>query len=63
VALGLFGGLYLAVALAANAGFVASALRLLRERSEAAARRTFRVSLLYLFTLLLAMNAEVLARF
>jgi protoheme IX farnesyltransferase len=62
VALGLFGHLYLAVALAGNAWFVASTLRLLRERSDAAARRTFRVSLAYLFSLLLAMNAEVLTR-
>jgi protoheme IX farnesyltransferase len=61
LALGL-GGLYLAVALVANAGFVGSALLLLRERSDAAARRVFRVSLLYLFALFVAMNAELLLR-
>ena len=62
VVLGLSGGLYLVVALLANAWFIGSTLRLLRERSDAAARRTFRVSLAYLFSLLLAMNAEVLTR-
>ncbi len=63
VLLGLGGGLYLAVAVLANAWFLGSIVRLLRERSDAAARRTFRVSLAYLFSLLLAMNAEVLTRF
>jgi len=62
VILGLFGGFYLAVAVAANAWFVASTLHLLREQTDVAARRTFRVSLAYLFSLLLAMNAEVLTR-
>jgi protoheme IX farnesyltransferase len=62
VALGLLGPVYLAVALGMNAWFVASTVRLLRERSDAAARRTFRVSLVYLFSLFLAMNLEILAR-
>jgi heme O synthase-like polyprenyltransferase len=35
---------------------------LLRERSDDAARRTFRVSLVYLFSLFLAMDLEILAR-
>ncbi len=62
VALGLLGELYLAVALGLNAWFVVTALRLLRQRSDAAARRMFRVSLAYLFSLFLAMNVEVIAR-
>jgi protoheme IX farnesyltransferase len=62
VALGLLGGIYLAVALGMNAWFVAVVLRLLRERSDEAARRVFRVSLAYLFSLFIAMNVELLAR-
>jgi protoheme IX farnesyltransferase len=62
VALGLLGPPYLAVALGMNAWFIASAVRLLRARTPETARRTFRVSLAYLFSLLLAMNAELLAR-
>jgi protoheme IX farnesyltransferase len=61
VALGLLGELYLAVALGMNAWFVVTALRLLRLRTDAAARRMFRVSLAYLFSLFLAMNVELLA--
>ncbi len=62
VALGLLGVVYLVVALGVNAWFIGSAVRLLRERSDAAARRMFRVSLAYLFSLLLAMNVELVAR-
>jgi protoheme IX farnesyltransferase len=62
VALGLLGAPYLAVALGMNAWFVASAVRCLRERTPDAARRTFHVSLAYLFSLFLAMNAELLLR-
>jgi protoheme IX farnesyltransferase len=62
VALGLLGPAYLAVALGMNGWFVASVLRLRRERSDAAARRTFRVSLAYLFSLFIAMNLELLVR-
>ena len=62
VALGLLGGIYLAVALGMNVWFVASVVRLLRERSDEAARRIFRVSLAYLFSLFVAMNVELLAR-
>ena len=61
VALGLLGEVYLAVALGMNAWFVWSAVQLLRERSDGAARRMFLVSLAYLFSLFLAMNIEVLA--
>jgi protoheme IX farnesyltransferase len=62
VALGLLGPLYLAVALGMNAWFVASVVRLLRERDDAAARRVFHVSLAYLFSLFLAMNVELLLK-
>ena len=60
VALGLLGGVYLAVALGMNAWFIGSAVRVLRERSDRAARRMFRVSLVYLFSLFLAMNLELI---
>jgi len=62
VALGLLGPIYLAVAIGMNVWFVASALRLLRERTPDAARRVFRVSLAYLFSLFVAMNVDLLAR-
>ena len=41
---------------------VGSALRTLRDATPEAARRTFHVSLAYLFSLFLAMNAELLLR-
>jgi protoheme IX farnesyltransferase len=59
VALGMLGGLYLAAAVALDVWFVWHAVRVLRERSEAAARRMFGVSLLYLFALLAAMLADL----
>lgn len=62
VALGLLGPVYLAVALGMNLWFIASVVKLLRERSDEAARQTFRVSLVFLFSLFLAMNLEILAR-
>lgn len=62
VALGLLGPIYLAVAIGMNLWFVASALRLLHERTPEAARRVFRVSLAYLFSLFVAMNVDLLAR-
>jgi protoheme IX farnesyltransferase len=62
VALGLLGPIYFAVALGMNLWFVASVLQLRRARSDAAARRTFRVSLAYLFSLFVAMNVELLVR-
>jgi protoheme IX farnesyltransferase len=62
VALGLLGPLYLAVALGMNAWFVAAAWRLLQERTPEAARRVFRVSLAYLFSLFVAMNLDLLLR-
>ncbi len=60
VALGLLGEIYLAVALGMNVWFVWSAVELIRERTHDAARRMFHVSLAYLFSLFLAMNAELL---
>jgi protoheme IX farnesyltransferase len=62
VALGLLGPVYGAVAAGMNVWFVVSVLRLQRERTDDAARRTFRVSLAYLFSLFVAMNAELLVR-
>jgi len=62
VALGLLGQIYLAVAIGMNVWFVATVVRLWRERSDEAARRVFRVSLAYLFSLFIAMNVELLAR-
>ena len=58
VPLGLLGGWYLAAALALDAWFVWHAVRVLRERTESAARRLFHVSLVYLFALFLAMLAD-----
>jgi protoheme IX farnesyltransferase len=62
VALGLVGGVYLAVALAVNAWFVWAAVRVLRLRTDDAARRMFRVSLAYLVSLFAAMLADILAK-
>jgi len=61
VAFGLLGGLYLAVALAGNAWFLWEAVRVWRLGTDAAARRMFWVSLVYLFALFAAMCAEQLA--
>jgi protoheme IX farnesyltransferase len=58
VPLGLLGGLYLAAALLLDGWFVWLAVRVLRERTEAAARRLFHASLLYLFGLFLAMLVD-----
>jgi protoheme IX farnesyltransferase len=55
VLLGLLGWVYLAAALPLDAWFVWLAVRVLRERSEAAARSMFHVSLLYLFALFFSM--------
>jgi protoheme IX farnesyltransferase len=52
------GLLYGAVAAVMGAGFVALALRILRERSDRAARQTFAYSILYLFVLFAALIAE-----
>jgi protoheme IX farnesyltransferase len=55
VPLGLLGWIYLAVALPLNAWFVWLAVRVLRERTEAAARSMFHVSLVFLFALFFSM--------
>jgi protoheme IX farnesyltransferase len=60
VALGLLGNTYLAVALGANAWFIWSSVQVLRQRTDDAARRMFRVSLAYLFSLFAAMLVELL---
>lgn len=59
--LGLLGGFYLSCAVVLDAWFVWHVARVLRERTEAAARRTFHVSLLYLFALFLAMLVDRIA--
>ena len=53
--LGLLGPFYLACAAVLDAWFLWHVVRVIRERSDAAARRTFHVSLVYLFALFLAM--------
>lgn len=60
--LGLLGPLYGAAAIALDGWFVWHAVRVLRERSDAAARRMFHVSLLYLFALFAAMLADLALR-
>jgi len=55
VPLGLLGPLYLVSALVLDGWFVWHVVNVLRERTEAAARRLFHVSLVYLFALFLAM--------
>jgi protoheme IX farnesyltransferase len=60
VALGLLGWVYGGVAVLANAWFLSSAIRVLREKSDEAAQAMFRVSLGYLFSLFLAMLADLL---
>jgi protoheme IX farnesyltransferase len=62
VALGLIGGIYIPVALGGNAWFIGSAVRVLRERTDDAARRMFRVSLAFLASLFLAMLVDLLTR-
>jgi heme o synthase len=57
-ALSVAGNAYGLAALALGAGFVGQAIRLKRERSERAAMRTFRYSIVYLFGLLLALVVD-----
>jgi protoheme IX farnesyltransferase len=59
VALGLLGWVYGVVAIAMNVWFVSAAVAVLREQSDASAQAMFRVSLGYLFTLFLAMLADL----
>ena len=55
----LAGGFYLAVALLGNAWFIWHAIRVLRLRTDAAAKRMFQVSLVYLFSLFVALLIEL----
>jgi len=55
VLLGLLDWIYLAAAIPLDAWFVWLAVRVLRERTEAAARSMFHVSLIFLFALFLSM--------
>jgi protoheme IX farnesyltransferase len=58
VATGLFGGLYLAAAMALGAAFIGLAAALLRNPSRAAARRLYLSSLAYLALLFVAMAVD-----
>jgi protoheme IX farnesyltransferase len=55
---GFAGNVYGAAALALGAGFVHHALRLRRERSQRAAMKTFRYSIVYLFSLFAALVVD-----
>jgi protoheme IX farnesyltransferase len=58
VVLDLLGSVYLAAALVLDAWFVWHIVRVLIEQTDAAARRAFQVSLVYLFGLFLAMLVD-----
>ena len=60
--LGLAGGLYAVAALALGAGFVQSAHRLWRDRTNRTAMRTFRYSIVYLFGVFLALVLDKAAQ-
>jgi protoheme IX farnesyltransferase len=62
VALGLLGPVYLVAALVLDAWFCWSIVRLLVERTDAAARKAFHVSLGHLFALFLAMLVDLAVR-
>jgi len=57
--LGLLGRVYFGCAIALDAWFLWLVVRVLRERSDAAARRAFGASLVYLFALFLAMLVDL----
>ena len=59
VALGLLGWVYGSVAVVANLWFLWAAVGVLRKQDEASAQAMFRVSLGYLFSLFLAMLADL----
>jgi protoheme IX farnesyltransferase len=61
-ALGIAGNAYGLASLGLGVGFVNHALRLRRERSQRAAMRTFRYSIVYLFGLLLALVVDRVLR-
>jgi protoheme IX farnesyltransferase len=60
--LGWLGPIYWVPAIGLNLWFVAVQVQLMRERTDAAARRVFFVSLAYLFLLYLAMLADLVVR-
>jgi len=62
VPLGLLGPVYLVAALGLDAWFTWSIVRVLVERTDAAARSAFHVSLAYLFALFVAMLADLALR-
>ena len=59
VVLGMLGPLYASVAIGVNAWFIWHAVRVLRERTDDAARRMFHTSLGFLFALFVAMLVEL----
>lgn len=59
-ALGLLGGIYAVGAVVFCGAFVHSAVQVLREASDEAARRMFRVSLVFLFGIFVSMLADLL---
>ena len=61
--IGLSGWLYLAAALALDAGFLGYAIRLCRRYDDALSRRTFRYSIVYLTLLFTALILDRLLRF
>jgi protoheme IX farnesyltransferase len=63
VGIGMSGGLYLVAALVLDAGFLAYALRLVRQYDDAVARKAFRYSIVYLTLLFTALIADRLLRF
>jgi heme o synthase len=63
VGIGMSGGLYLAAALVLDAGYLAYALRLVRQYDDAVARKAFRYSIIYLTLLFTALIADRLLRF
>ncbi|MBI4995490.1 MAG: protoheme IX farnesyltransferase [Rhodocyclales bacterium] len=63
VGIGMSGGLYLAVALVLDAGFLAYALRLVRQYDDGVARMAFRYSIVYLTLLFTALIADRLLHF
>ena len=57
-ALGVSGPLYLGAALVLGAFFIAVVIQVLIDQGERSARRSFRVSILYLFLLFVALIAD-----
>ena len=60
VVLGLLGPLYGAIAVVVNTWFIWTAIRVVREKTDAAAQRMFRVSLIFLGSIFLGMVGDLL---